>query len=211
MTGLGSPSFITFEGGEGAGKSTQIKCLAHALRADGHAVTVTREPGGSPLAEAIRTLLLDPAAKNRSPLAEALLFNAARADHLENTIRPALARGEFLLCDRFADSTRAYQGAASGVAASDLATLEKLVVGDTRPKLTFILDLPAATGLARAAVRSGNSDRFESEAFTFHERLRQAFLDIAAAEPQRCVVIDATKTEPEIATEILALVRARLK
>ena len=205
--------FITFEGGEGAGKSTQIRHLAAALGLSGHAVTITREPGGSPLAEALRALLLDPAAADRSPLAEALLFNAARADHLRHTVRPALARGDFVLCDRFADSTRAYQGAASGVPDADLATLERLVVGSTKPDLTVILDLPASVGLQRAAARAGTSkaDRFEAADLNFHERLRQAFLGIAAAEPNRCVVVDAAKSETVIAAEVLAIVRARFR
>ena len=207
-----SGHFITFEGGEGAGKSTQVRRLAERLRADGFAVTVTREPGGSPLAEAVRSLLLDPSAIDRSPLSEALLFNAARADHLDHAIRPALQRGEIVLCDRFSDSTRAYQGAASGIPAIDIAALERLVVGETLPELTLILDLPAAVGLARAAARSGtgSKDRFEAADFAFHERLRQAFLDIAKGDQKRCTVIDATKTETEIAAEILAIVRTRL-
>ena len=145
--------FITFEGGEGAGKSTQAERLAARLRARGIACLVTREPGGSPFAERVRDLLLDPSAAERAPLAEALLFYAARADHLVATIRPALAEGTWVLCDRFSDSTRAYQGAASGVDRELLSRLERMVIGPTRPDLTVILDLDPALGLARAAER----------------------------------------------------------
>ena len=179
--------FITLEGGEGAGKSTQAARLAATLRArTGRPVTVTREPGGSPWAEEIRTALLAGVAKPYGPFAEALLFSAARLDHLDRLIRPALARGESVVCDRFIDSTHAYQGAAGGLDPAVLTALERVVVGRTRPDLTLILDLPPETGLARAA------DRFEGEALGFHTRLRAAFLEIAKAEPGRCAVIDAT-------------------
>lgn len=204
--------FITLEGGEGAGKSTQIQSLAHALRAAGHDVVVTREPGGSPGAEAIRSLILT-GRHGFSALTEALLFSAARVDHLEKTIRPALARGAIVLCDRFADSTRAYQGASGGADHAILDALETIAVGHTKPDLTLILDLPAEDGLRRAALRRGKdqADRFESEALGFHEKLRKGFLTIAQEEPQRCVVIDASRSVDNIAQDIHAIVSDRLK
>jgi len=208
--------FITFEGGEGAGKSTQVARLAATLRArTGRPVVVTREPGGSAYAEEIRAALLAGAAKPYGPFAEALLFSAARLDHLDRLIRPALARGEIVICDRFSDSTRAYQGAAGGLDPSVLTALERVVVGPTRPDLTLILDLSPETGLARAAARGGEGrgegkDRFESEALSFHARLRAAFLTIAAYEPGRCAVIDATADPDAVEAAIAATVAARL-
>ena len=205
--------FITFEGGEGAGKSTQAERLARHLRAHGRDVLVTREPGGSPFAERVRDLLLDQAASVRTPLAEALLFYAARADHLSATIRPALARGTWVLCDRFADSTRAYQGAASGVDRELLSRLERMVVSPTRPDLTVILDLDPAVGLARAAVRRAagtTHDAFEGRPRAFHDRLRRAFLEIAQAEPLRCAVVPADAPIDTIEAEIWTHVRERL-
>ncbi len=208
--------FITFEGGEGAGKSTQIGMLARRLSTAGRELVITREPGGSALAERIRGVLLDGSgAVARSALAETLLFNAARADHLEQLIRPALARGALVLCDRFADSTRAYQGAASGVAPATIDTLERIVVADSEPDLTVILDLDPAVGLARArarAIERGEQapDRFEAADLDFHRRLRDAFLAIARAEPRRCIVVDATAAEDEVAGVIWRLVEARL-
>lgn len=195
--------FITLEGGEGAGKSTQIQRLAAALRQHGRDVVVTREPGGSPGAEAIRGLILN-GGFGFSAVTEALLFSAARLDHLEKTIRPALARGAIVLCDRFFDSTRAYQGASSGADPAILTALEAIAVGTTQPDLTLIFDLPPATGLKRAAERRGlgGVDRFESEALAFHEKLRAGFLAIAAAEPHRCVVIDADRPVEAIASDI---------
>jgi dTMP kinase len=180
-------AFITFEGGEGAGKSTQIARLAATLRArSGRAVCVTREPGGSPRAEEIRAALLGGIAKPYGPFAEALLFSAARIDHLDQRIRPALNRGETVLCDRFIDSTRAYQGAAGGLDPAVVAALERVTVGPTRPDLTLILDLDPEAGLARVAARGvgQGADRFEAEALDFHVRLREAFLAIARAS--RC-------------------------
>lgn len=207
--------FITFEGGEGAGKSTQIARLATWLRtgADGpREVVTTREPGGSPRAERIRGAVLSGIAKPYGPFAEALLFAAARLDHLATLIRPGLARGAIVLCDRFSDSTRAYQGAAGGVDAETLAALERVVVGATRPDLTLILDLPPEIGLARARRRdrAQGPDRFEAEAVSFHQRLRAAFLAIAAAEPARCVVIDAQDAPDAVAQAIRAAVASRL-
>ena len=207
--------FITFEGGEGAGKSTQIARAAAWLRAGADApreVVTTREPGGSPRAERIRGAVLSGVAKPYGPFAEALLFAAARLDHLATLIRPSLARGAIVLCDRFSDSTRAYQGAAGGVDAETLAALERVVVGATRPDLTLILDLPPEIGLARARQRdrAQGPDRFEAEALGFHQRLRAAFLAIAAAEPARCVVIDAQGAPDAVAQAIRAAVAARL-
>ena len=204
--------FITFEGGEGAGKSTQVARLAATLRArTGRPVVVTREPGGSAYAEEIRAALLAGAAKPYGPFAEALLFSAARLDHLDRLIRPALARGETLICDRFSYPPRAYQGAAGGLDPSVLTALERVVVGPTRPDLTLILDLSPETGLARAAARGGEGpDRFESEALSFHARLRAAFLTIAAYEPGRCAVIDATADPDTVEAAIATTVAARL-
>lgn len=208
-------AFITFEGGEGAGKSTQIARLAATLRArSGRAVCVTREPGGSARAEEIRAALLDGVAKPYGPFAEALLFCAARIDHLDRLIRPALRRGETVLCDRFIDSTRAYQGAAGGLDAGVVAALERVVVGPTRPDLTLILDLPPETGLGRAAERGAGTgqgaDRFEAESLDFHTRLREAFLAIARAEPARCAVIDASQDPDSVEAAIRGVVTARL-
>jgi len=189
---------VTFEGGEGVGKSTQVERLARTLRAAGREVVATREPGGTERAEAIRAALLSGAAKPYGPFAEALLFSAARIDHLDRLIRPALERGAVVLCDRFSDSTRAYQGAAGGLDAGTIAALERVTLGGLSPDLTLILDLPPETGLARARARAADTggegaeaDRFEAEALAFHARLREAFLAIAAAEPARCAVIDA--------------------
>ncbi|SFM86320.1 dTMP kinase [Methylobacterium pseudosasicola] len=204
-------TFITFEGGEGAGKSTQIARLAATLRArSGQAVCVTREPGGSPRAEEIRAALLGGVAKPYGPFAEALLFSAARIDHLDRLIRPALRRGEIVLCDRFIDSTRAYQGAAGGLEPALVTALERVVVGPTRPDLTLILDLPPEAGLARAAGRGVGADRFEAESLAFHTRLREAFLAIARAEPQRCAVIDAARDPESVESAIRATVASRL-
>lgn len=202
--------FITFEGGEGAGKSTQIRRLAERLRAGGRDAVLTREPGGSPGAESIRELLLNGETDRWSPLTEALLMNAARRDHIERVIAPALARGAVVLCDRFADSTRAYQGAGGQVATAVIAQLETAVVGDIRPDLTLIFDLPVAEGLRRALARNGGEERFEAKGAAFHERLRAAYLDIARAEPERCVVIDATATLDAVEAAILAAVQPRL-
>ena len=206
-----SGAFITFEGGEGAGKSTQIGRLADALR-PARTVTVTREPGGTKRAEAIRAAVLGGLARPHGPFAEALLFSAARIDHLDRLIRPALAGGGVVLCDRFMDSTRAYQGAAGGLDPDTLAALERVVVGPTRPDLTLILDLDPAAGLARARARAGSGapDRFEGEAPDFHARLRAAFRAIAAAEPERCVLIDAAAEPDAVEAAVRAAVAARL-
>lgn len=203
--------FITFEGGEGAGKSTQIRRLAERLRADGRDVVLTREPGGSPGAESIRELLLNGETDRWSPLTEALLMNAARRDHIERVIAPALARGAVVLCDRFADSTRAYQGAGGAVDPAVIAQLEAAVVGDMRPDLTLIFDLPVEEGLRRALSRNGGEERFEAKGAAFHERLRAAYLDIARAEPERCVLVDATATLDAVEAAVAAVVDPRLR
>jgi dTMP kinase len=201
--------FISFEGGEGAGKSTQIRRLAEQLRSAGHDVVVTREPGGSPGAEAIRELLVNGAADRWSPVTETLLMYAARRDHVERVIRPALAGGRIVLCDRFADSTRAYQGAGGAAPASLIASLEDHVLNGTVPGLTLILDLPAEVGLARAETRGGAA-RFESKGLEFHQRLRAGYLEIARREPERCVVIDADADLDAVTGAIWTTVTQRL-
>lgn len=209
----GRGRFVTFEGGEGAGKSTQVRRLAARLGEHGIKSVVTREPGGSPRAEEIRALILSGAVSELGAATETVLFYAARADHLSVTIRPALARGNWVICDRFSDSTRAYQGVAGGVDAQVIAALEKVVVGGTRPDLTIVLDLPAAEGLARAAARRGRqgaADRFEAEGLAFHDSLRRAFLAIARSEPGRCAVIDAARPEEEVAEAVWQVVAERL-
>ena len=202
--------FISFEGGEGAGKTTQIRRLAERLQPLVSEVTLTREPGGSPGAEALRDLLVRGEVDRWAPLSETLILYAAREDHLERLIRPALDRGGWVLTDRFADSTRAYQGAGGGAPAGVIDALEAAVVGRTRPDLTLILDLPVEEGLARAAHRGGGEERFERKGHAFHARLRRGFLDIAAAEPDRCAVVDAALSLDEVAERVWAAVRDRL-
>lgn len=202
--------FITLEGGEGAGKTTQARRLADRLKARFGEVVITREPGGSPGAEAIRELLLNGAVDRWSPITETLMMYAARRDHLERTIGPALARGAAVICDRFADSTRAYQGAGGGAPEALIATLEAEIVGDQRPDLTLVFDLPVEAGLARAASRGGGEARFEAKGTAFHERLRTAFLAIAAAEPARCVLIDAARSPDEVEAAVWSAVEERL-
>jgi dTMP kinase len=201
--------FITFEGGEGAGKSTQVRRLAERLSALGHQVVTTREPGGSPGAESIRALLVEGAVDRWSPISETLLMFAARRDHIERVIAPALARGAWVICDRFYDSTRAYQGAGGGASEALIASLEAAVVGAETPDLTLILDLPVATGLARAASRGQGEARFEAKGLAFHERLRAAFIAIAAREPERCRVLDASRSIDDLAETIWAVVEAQ--
>ncbi|MBS0408679.1 MAG: dTMP kinase [Proteobacteria bacterium] len=203
--------FITFEGGEGAGKSSQVRLLEERLTAAGRSVVRTREPGGSPGAEAIRALLVTGDPDRWSPLTETLLMYAARRDHIERVIEPALARGDWVICDRFADSTRAYQGAGGGAPAALIETLEHEILGPTRPDLTLILDLPVDVGLARAAARdTGAETRFEAKGEAFHRRLRDGFLAIAEAEPQRCAVIDAALPLEAVAEAVWAAVSGRL-
>jgi dTMP kinase len=204
--------FITLEGGEGVGKSTQAKLLAKTLEAAGVKSVVTREPGGSPRAEALRQVILSGAAAPFGPAGEAILFSAARIDHVDAKIAPALAAGEWVICDRFADSTRAYQGAAGKVDVALIDSLERVAVGETRPDLTLVLDMSVEKSLERAAERrdlSSAPDRFEAENRTFHETLRKAFLDIAGAAPERCVVIDADRPSDAVAEDIWSHVRGR--
>ncbi|WP_174300426.1 dTMP kinase [Caulobacter sp. S45] len=202
--------FISFEGGEGAGKTTQIRRLSDRLSPLVGEVILTREPGGSPGAEALRDLLVCGDIDRWSPMSETLILYAAREDHLERLIRPALARGAWVLTDRFADSTRAYQGAGGGISAGFITALEQAVLGDGRPELTLILDLPVDEGLARAAARGGGEERFERKGRAFHERLRQGFLEIARSEPRRCVVIDAAASSEQVAEQVWVAVSGRL-
>jgi dTMP kinase len=204
--------FITFEGGEGTGKSTQAALLTQRLRQMGIGVVLTREPGGSPGAEIIRHVLLSGAAKSLGPDAEAILFAAARADHVRATIEPALGRGRWVVSDRFADSTNVYQGTLGKVDPRLLGGLHRVTVGTLKPDLTFILDVPAEIGLERASKRRGEAgaDRFEGESLEFHEKLRDAYLHLAAGEPNRCVLIDARDPQAAVATRIWDTVAKRL-
>ena len=202
--------FISLEGGEGAGKSTQIRRLVERLDAAGLEVVATREPGGSTGAEAIRDLLVRGAVDRWSATTETLLMYAARRDHIERLIAPALDRGAWVVCDRFADSTRAYQGGAGGAPPALIAALEREVLGAARPDLTLILDLPVQDGLARAHARGGPEARFEAKGLAFHEALREAYLAIAAAEPDRCRVIDALGDMEAVAGRIWAAVEPQL-
>ena len=195
--------FITFEGGEGAGKSTAIRSLAESLTERAIPVVVTREPGGSAGAEAIRGLLVSGDPARWDGVTEALLHYAARRDHLRCTILPALAVGHWVLCDRFSDSTVAYQGYGHGVPLADLATLYRMVAGGVRPDLTVLLDIPVSVGLERAGRRTGNDTRYERMALDFHQRLREGFHAIAEAEPERCVVVDATQSAETVAALVL--------
>lgn len=210
MTDNAFGRFITLEGGEGAGKSTQIARLKMWLEARGRSVVATREPGGAPGAEMIRKLLVEGPAERWDGTTEALLHFAARRDHLRMTVWPALKQGGWVVSDRFADSTRAYQGYGHGL---DLAMLDRLyavAVGDFRPDLTLILDLPVETGLKRAAARRGTETRYESLPRAFHDRVRAGFLEIAKGDPKRCAVIDASKDIDSIAAAIAATVTERL-
>jgi dTMP kinase len=204
--------FITFEGGEGTGKSTQAAMLALRLEALGHRVLLTREPGGSPGAEIIRHVLLSGAAKPLGPDVEAMLFAAARDDHVQCTILPALESGKWVICDRFVDSTRVYQGILGQVDHRLIRGLERVAVGDLMPDLTLMLDIPVEVGLARARKRRGGAkpDRFEAENLEFHQKLRNAYLAIAAEEPQRCAVVDASAGREAVAREIWNVVGAKL-
>ena len=202
--------FITFEGGEGTGKSTHVAMLGDRLRAFGIRAVLTREPGGSPGAEIMRYVLLSGAARPLGANAEAVLFAAARDDHLNTLIRPALAQGRWVVCDRFADSTRAYQGAAGGTDPGLIAALETYILEDTRPDLTLVFDLPVAVGLERAYARAGAEMRFESKGMAFHERLRDGFRAIAEGEPDRCAVIDATASMDAVEAAVWNAVESRL-
>lgn len=202
---------ITLEGGEGAGKSTQARRLAASLKAKGLEVVMTREPGGSPGAEDVRKLLVEGEPGRWSALAETLLLFAARVDHVERMIGPALRTGSWVICDRFTDSTYAYQGAARGLARETIRRIEAVSLGDFKPNLTLILDLPPQEGLARAALRDTTASRFEQFDLAFHDTLRQAFLELARRAPERCAVIDAVGSEDEVAHRIWTAVAARLK
>ncbi|MDZ4740903.1 MAG: dTMP kinase [Alphaproteobacteria bacterium] len=203
--------FITFEGGEGTGKSTQVKLLASYLSQSGADVIQTREPGGSPSAEEIRALLVTGAADRWSPLAETLLFYAARVEHWRQIIEPSIARGAHVLCDRFADSTIAYQAYAGGLDRHMVEKLHRLVMTGVEPDLTIVLDLPVDEGLNRAASRRDSETRFERKGREFHERLRQGFLDIAHRFPNRCFVIDASQSIERIHSAVLAALKLRLR
>jgi dTMP kinase len=204
--------FITFEGGEGAGKSTQITRLAEVLKARGFNVLVTREPGGSAGAEAVRHVLLSGAAERLGPEMEAILFASARNDHVEQVIRPAVESGKIVLCDRFMDSSRVYQGVTGGLDPQFMRQLEEVAINGMAPDLTIILDIDPALGLERAAKRrSGPADRYEKETVALHRRRREGFLDIAKAEPERCKVVDASADPEAVAAAILTNVTALLK
>lgn len=199
--------FITFEGGEGTGKSTQIKHLAARFKPQARELLVTREPGGTPEAEAVRALLVSGAANRWTAEAETLLNYAARDSHLAQAIRPALERGAIVLCDRFMDSTRAYQGYAGDCAMGLIDALEEAIVGATRPQLTLIFDLEPQAGLARARARAGAAaeDRYERKGIAFHQRVREGFLDIARKEPKRCRIVDANGDVEAVAAKVWEL------
>lgn len=203
--------FITFEGGEGAGKSTQARLLVERLQAAGMTVVLTREPGGSEGAEALRPLLVTGDRDRWTPTAETLLMYAGRSDHLTRLIRPALDAGTWVVCDRFSDSTRAYQGAGGGVDPAFIEAIEAEVVGDSKPDLTLMFDMPVEVGLERAFGRDMFEARFESKGLAFHERLRAEFLRIAASQPDRCAMIDATGTLEGVAEQVWATVSSRLE
>ncbi|MDT0684268.1 dTMP kinase [Roseicyclus sp. F158] len=209
-TGPGAAGvFITFEGIDGSGKSTQARRLHDSLTSQGRDAILTREPGGSPGAERIRRLLVEGAAEDWSPISELLLFNAARRDHLERLIRPSLSRGAVVVSDRFADSTRVYQGAAR----ADLRALADRLHADViglEPDLTFIIDADPGTALSRGLARNNAEDRFEGLGLAFQERLREGFLELAAGAPERCMVVDGNRPEDEIAADIAAHVARHL-
>jgi dTMP kinase len=213
---VGRGRLITLEGGEGAGKSTQIKLLALKLQASGKAVITTREPGGAPGAEAIRALLVQQRDQPWSPLTDAFLHSAARAEHVAATVRPAIEAGKWVISDRFSDSTVAYQGYGLGLSKKLLSSLIGLSTGGLKPDLTLILDLPVEQGLARAgkrieATKGPAEDRYERMGLAFHQRLRRGFRTIAKAEPRRCKLIDASGSPEEVAAQIWALVAKRFK
>lgn len=206
--------FITFEGGEGGGKSTQVKTLADALKSAGIGVVTTREPGGAPAAEDIRELLVSGAVERWSPMAEVLLNYAAREMHVRQTVRPALERGDWVICDRFSDSTMAYQGYGGGVEPARIQAIHEAVLGDFKPDLTLILDLPTEEGLARAGKRlveaKSAEDRFERMERDFHDRLRNGFLEIAKSDPLRCKVIDASGDIAAVSDKVRLMVSETL-
>jgi dTMP kinase len=204
--------FITLEGGEGVGKTTLAAALLRRLSARSIDVKLTREPGGTAGADALRALVLrsPETSLNWSPLTEALLFYAARTDHLDKLIRPHVAKGGWVICDRFSDSTRAYQAAAGGVVSEAIETLERMCVGASAPDLTLVLDLPLDASRERMGVRGKANDTIEARGSDYHARVRQAFLDIAKREPKRCAVLDAAQTPDALADQAMALIDARL-
>lgn len=202
--------FITFEGGEGTGKSTQVRLLASYLTQCGMDVVQTREPGGSPSAEEIRPLLVTGGADRWSAMAETLLFNAARVEHWRQVIDPALARGAHVVCDRFSDSTMAYQAYAGGLEPKVVSELHRIALGGVEPDLTLVLDIPVDAGLERAAARRDSETRFERKGREFHERLRNGFLDIARRSPKRCLVIDAGQSIERVHGAVLDALKSRL-
>ena len=206
--------FVTLEGGEGAGKSTQAQLLAETFESAGRPVVVTREPGGATGAEEIRALLVTGGIGRWSPMAEALLHYAARRDHLDRTILPALDRGTWVICDRFADSTMAYQGYGHGLGREVVSELHRVVLGDFTPDLTLILDLPVDAGLRRAGIRADigarGEDRYERMESAFHRRLREGFIEIARLDPRRCVVIDANQSVEAVHQAVVDAVNERL-
>lgn len=201
--------FITLEGGEGAGKSSQVARISRWLEQHGHAVVNTREPGGTPLSEILRDLVLHGGHREMSPMTELLLVFAARAQHVDQLIRPSLAAGQTVLCDRFTDASFAYQGGGRGLPVEDIEALEMLVQRDLRPDLTLLLDVPVETGLARARGRD-SEDRFETESQRFLERVRQAYLERARHEPERFAVIDASASEDAVWNSIRIVLETRL-
>ena len=205
--------FITLEGGEGAGKSTQSALLGARISELGHEVVLTREPGGSPFAELLRDVILDPNGPERTQISDALLFSAARADHVANLIAPALARGVVVICDRFIDSTRVYQGRTGAVSDEAIKAMEALSISGAYPDLTVILDLPAELGLERAKARQSadQPDRYEARPLAYHQSLRDGFKAIAASEFERCSVVDGTQEVTAVAAEIWAIAAPRLK
>ena len=207
MTSAGR--FITLEGGEGTGKSTQVRRLAAALAECGVSCLTTREPGGSFGAEEIRSLLVNGAPGRWDAMTETLLIYAARADHVARAIGPALLAGQWVVCDRFSDSTYAYQGAGRGMARETIRRIDSVVLDDFKPDFTLVMDLPVEVGLARAGSRGGAESRFENFDVEFHERLRQAFIDIARRHPDRCVLIDASGSEEAVGDAIFAAVKRR--
>ena len=209
MTARGK--FITFEGGEGTGKSTQAKRLALTLQERGHRVVLTREPGGSEGAEEIRKLLVEGLPERWSPISETLLFLAARTDHVTKLILPELQEGAWVVCDRFSDSTLAYQGVARGLGLDAVREMQAIALEGFRPDLTIILDMPAESGLLRAHTRGlAHGTRYERFGTQFHQKLRRAFIDIASSEPERCVLLNGDRSQDEVAADIWQTVKDKL-
>lgn len=209
------PRFITFEGIEGCGKSTQLRLIAKRLQENGYDVVVTREPGGCPIADQVRAILLDARNSAMTPLAELLLYAAARAQHTEEVVKPALAAGKVVLCDRFADATVVYQGYGRGIDLAVIADLNRMAAGTLRPDMTVLLDCPVSVGLSRAfsrisSAQGAREERFEQESLQFHERVRQGYLKLAAAEPDRFVVIGGDRGIEETGDDIYRAVLPRL-